>query len=295
MKKEKAIVLFSNGLDSKLVVKLLQKAKFKVIAIYFILPFGSRYPDYKNAEKFLKKEKVRYQFIDCTKGELLKEYMSIIKKPKFSYGKGLNPCIDCKIFMLKKAKEIADKNKIEIIATGEVLNERPKSQTEKALKIIEKESKLKGKILRPLSAKVLEKTDYEKENPEIEKIFYEINGRQRKTQIELAKKFKIDYPTPAGGCLLCEPEFCKKVRPFLKKQISEMEIEITKVGRHFEDGKIILGKNKEENEKLQKIYTKYKKGNLIIPELPGPSALITNKKLGKKAKELIKRYSKKRQ
>jgi len=118
----------------------------------------------------------------------------MIKNPKYKRGAGLNPCIDCKIFMFKKVKKVADEKGINLIVSGEVLNERPLSQTKRNMEIIEEESKLKNRILRPL-------TD-----------IYEIQGRQRKKQIALAKKFEIAYPSPSGGCLLCEKELKKDLK-----------------------------------------------------------------------------------
>ncbi|GAI88382.1 unnamed protein product, partial [marine sediment metagenome] len=117
---------------------------------------------------------------------LLQEYLKVIKEAKHGRGAGINPCIDCRIFMLKKAKKFADEQKIKFIATGEVIGQRPMSQQKKQIAIIEKESGLKGRIIRPLID------------------FHNIQGRSRKPQIALAKKFKIKYPHPAGGCLLCE-------------------------------------------------------------------------------------------
>jgi len=266
--KPKILILFSGGLDSRLVVKLMQEKGYEVIALRFKLPFSKLLQD-----DFLKNNKIKEEIINCTKGKLLQEYLEIIKKPKFGRGTAINPCMDCKIFMFKKAKQYANKNKIEIIATGEVKGQRPMSQTSKALAKIDAD--LGFKIIRPL-------------------IELGIEGRSRKKQIELAKKYQISYPTPAGGCLLCEPEFCKKLKPLLDKKITEQDIELIKIGRHFENNSIILGKNEKENIKLEKIKEKYKteKLILIVPEQPGPSALIKDKKYLEQAKSLIKKYSK---
>ncbi|MCP2604965.1 7-cyano-7-deazaguanine synthase, partial [Candidatus Aminicenantes bacterium AH-873-B07] len=154
----KALALLSGGLDSTLAVKLVLEQGIDVIAIKFTSPFclcnqkGKCY-----AIEVAKKFDIPIKVIN--KG---KEYLKIIKNPKYGYGSGMNPCIDCRIFMLRKAKKYAKELGAKFIFTGEVLNERPMSQHFKALKIIEKEAGLKGKIVRPLSAKLLPKTEAEK-------------------------------------------------------------------------------------------------------------------------------------
>ncbi len=271
--KEKIIVLLSGGLDSLLVVKLLQEKDFDITAVYFELPFNKIIE--KEIRNFCKKEKVKLKIFDCTRGKLLQEYLEIIKKPKYGTGAGINPCVDCRIFILEKTKEFADtlkgtsKKKIYTIATGEVLNERPMSQTKKSLELTEKKSGLMGRLIRPLCD-------------------IGIKGRSRKKQIALAKKFKINYPNPAGGCLLCEKLYCERLKKILnKKNLNYKDIQLLKIGRHFENSQIILGKNKKENELLEK-----ESGMKIIPKQPGPTASVKNKKFEKKARELIQKYSK---
>ncbi len=212
MTKKKCIVLFSGGLDSRLVVKIMQKQGFDIIALYFKLPFCKDIE--KEIKEFCKKEKIKLKILDCTKGKIFQDYLKIIKNPKHGRGAGLNPCIDCRIFILKKTKEFTDSKKINLIATGEVLGQRPMSQTKKSMEIIEEKSGLKGRILRPLSD-------------------FSISGRKRDKQISLAKKFKISYPSPAGGCLLCEKLYCKKLKKILnKKNLNYNEIKLLKIGRN---------------------------------------------------------------
>lgn len=290
-KSVKALVLFSGGLDSRLAVKIMQE-QADVECINFILPFGSGCCNQFCSLKFSLKEKLKLKIIDCTKGKLLQEYLDIIRSPKYGYGVGCNPCIDCRIFMLNKAREYADKKRIKIIVTGEVLGERPMSQHRKALDIAEKESKLEGRLLRPLSAKLLPETEAEKSGLIDRSKLLNIQGRSRKIQIELAKKYNIDFPSPGGGCLLCEPEFCQKIKPLLESKIEEIDIELLKFGRHFQDSKIVLGKNHEENLKLEKIKSKFKQGILLVPEQPGPTAFVRDKKYILRAKELMQKYSK---
>ena len=212
--KKKCIVLFSGGLDSRLVIKIMQKRGFEVIALFFKFPFGTGCCDEGCSFNFSQMQGVRLEVFDCTRGKLLQEYLDIVKKAKHGTGVGVNPCIDCRIFMLKKAKKFADEQGIEIIATGEVLGQRPMSQHKKGLEIIEKESELGSRLVRPL-------------------LEYGIQGRRRDKQIALAKKFKIKYPFPAGGCLLCEKELKKRLKFLLDRGLNEEEIKLIGVGRHF--------------------------------------------------------------
>jgi tRNA U34 2-thiouridine synthase MnmA/TrmU len=293
--KSKVLILLSGGLDSRLVVKLVEEqvTKKNITALIFKLPFGSKYSkDLQETEKFCKQQDIKCRLIDVTTGKLLQEYLKLLKNPKHGYGTACNPCIDCHVWMLKKAKQYAEKNKIEIIATGEVLGERPMSQHKKALEIIEQESGLQGRLLRPLSAKLLPATEAEQSGKIDRSKLLDIQGRSRKMQMRLAEKYKISYPSPGGGCLLCEPEFAEKLKPLLKGKVKDIDIALLKVGRHFENSNIILGKNEQENIELETIQKKYKQGILLVPEEPGPTAFIKNKKYEKKAKTLIQEYSK---
>lgn len=304
-RKVKALVLLSGGLDSRLACRIMQEqaGKDNMEALLFLLPFGEGCcADKYCVFRFCQKEGIKLRVIDCTKGKLLVEYLDLIRSPRYGYGAGINPCIDCRIFMFKKAKEIMEKDGFDIIATGEVIGERPMSQRKKAMDIIENKSGLKGKLLRPLSAKLLPETELERLKLLDREGFFDIQGRQRKKQIELAKKYKIDYPSPAGGCLLCEKELTERIKTFLENEnkISEGDIKLLKIGRQFYNGKIILGRNEKENKEIELIAKEAKiKGILLIPQQPGPSAFVkdakdnkNNKELIEKAKELIQKYSK---
>ena len=293
MKKIKAVLLFSGGLDSILAAKILRKQKIKILAI----TFKSYFFNEKIAKKAAKEIKLPLKVIDFSK-----EHLKIVKKPKYGYGKTVNPCIDCHILMLKFAKRIMRERKYDFVATGEVLGERPMSQNPKALKLVEKESTLSGFLLRPLSAKLLKKTV-----PEIKKWInreklLNISGRSRKKQIALAQKFRIKwYPTPAGGCLLTDLEFGKKLKELLKiyPKFNGNDIELLKLGRHFwkDKIKIIVGRDEKEDKKVKKLAKKF---DILIEmkKYPGPLTLIRNykktkipKKILEKAKELTKYYS----
>ena len=289
----KALGLLSGGLDSMLAAKLMKDQGIEVIALNFITPFIIQEKGKNYAKIFAKKLKIPLKVV-----KLENEYIRLIRKPKYGYGKFLNPCIDCRIFMLKKAKKYAKKINASFIFTGEVLNERPMSQTRKALEIIEREAGLKGKILRPLSAKLLPPTEAEKKGIVRRERLLDISGKGRKKQIELAKKFKIkEFSSPAGGCLLTYKEFSAKLKDLFehKKRITMKDIELLKVGRHFRFGKnkIIVGRNEKENKQLLELKSKT---NYFfeVPDCGSPITLLQGSKTReaiKKAAALTARYS----
>jgi tRNA U34 2-thiouridine synthase MnmA/TrmU len=291
---KKCIVLFSGGLDSRLAVKIMQKQGFEIICVFFKLPFGCGGEE-KEIKDFCKKHGTKLKIFDCTKSKLLMDYLKTLKKPEFKTGAGVNPCIDCKIFMFKRAREFADKNKIDLIVSGEVLGERPMSQMPKSLMIIEEKSELSGRLLRPLSAKLFLKTNAEKKGIVNTNKLYDIKGRRRQEQINLAKKFKINYPQPAGGCILCEKALRKRFQTLFFRKLNDKEVKLISIGRHFilKNSWVILGRNEKENKIIEKIGKDY---TLIIPEFTGPSAVIIDKakkQVIQKVNELIKAYSKK--
>ena len=277
----KALALLSGGLDSTLAIKLVLDQGIDVIALNFTSPFylcnqkGRCF-----APEVAKKFKIPLKVIN--KG---KEYLRMIRKPKYGYGSGMNPCIDCRIFILRKAKKYANKIGAKFIFTGEVLGQRPMSQHMRALRIIEKEAGLEGKILRPLSAKLLPLTEAERKGWVDRNRFMSIKGRSRKAQIRLAKKLGInDYPWPAGGCLLTHKEFANKLRDLFKhkKRVRLKDVELLKVGRHFRLGnnKIIVGRNKEENEKLMRL--KNKTDYVFeVPNTGSPTTILQGRKTGR--------------
>ncbi len=298
MKKPKAILLFSGGLDSLLSFKILKEQGIKIYPIFFDFYFV----DKEKAKKWAEVYVIPLKIID-----LKEKQLKIVKNPKYGYGKNLNPCLDCKILMFKEAKKIMKEKKADFIATGEVVGQRPFSQKKWALNLIEEKSGLRGKIIRPLSAKILKTTETERKRMVKRENLFSIKGRSRKRQIDLAKKYGLSkYPSPAGGCLLTDPNFCLRLKEYFKRKIvlDGKEINLLKLGRHFflNKAKIVVGRDKEENEKIKKL----KKRNDILIEMenyPGPTSLVRfYPKLGKinceekdeiieKAKKLTKFYS----
>lgn len=291
--KIRALMLFSGGLDSILAVKILQKQDIKVTGLCFVSYF------FKDdlAKKAAKQLKIKLKIIDFSD-----EHLAMVKNPDYGYGKAINPCIDCHILMLRKAKEISEK--FDFMATGEVLGERPMSQNKQSLELIAKQSGLKDYLLRPLSAKLLAPTIPEKNGLVDRSKLLDISGRSRKKQLALAKKWRIkEYPSPAGGCLLTDQQFAGRIRELFAKwpDCQGNEVQLLKLGRHFwvknvKDNKIIVGRNEKENKEIKKLA---QKGDLLIEskDFPGPTILIRGRaKLSKesliRAKELMIRYSK---
>lgn len=274
----KALVLYSGGLDSRLVVRMLQEQGLKVTALYFELPFGCGCSNLNQEKNIVT--------INVKKEPLLSEYLEILKNPKFGTGSGINPCKDCKIFMFKKSKEYADKHGIEIIATGEVIGQRPMSQIPSAIKIID--NAIGFEILRPLCAKRLKETSFEKRRLVNRNKFLDISGRGRKVQMELAKKYNIEYPTPGGGCFLCEKEPAFRLKHLLNKNlINEKTLPLSMIGRHFyiDDTWLVVARDAKESEIISKF------SNSIKDNAGKPSVYYSDKIGRQKALELQSAYS----
>ncbi|MBU2495290.1 MAG: hypothetical protein KJ935_02140, partial [Candidatus Omnitrophica bacterium] len=257
MKKILALILLSGGLDSALAAKLVLDQGIALIGVQFTSPFCLCNQGGKcHAASIAVNLGIPYQMVP--KGEA---YLKIVRKPKFGYGSGMNPCIDCRIFILKKAAKIAKKVGAKFIVTGEVLGQRPMSQYLHALKIIDRETGLGGKILRPLSAKLLSETEPEKRGWVDRQKLLAIEGRSRKPQLALAGKLSInDYACAAGGCLLTMEQFAKKLKDLFQRKvkITLTDIGLLKLGRHFQyhQNQIIVGRDRGENEALLELKPK---------------------------------------
>lgn len=255
----KAIALLSGGLDSRLAVKLVIDQGIEVTCLNMVSAFctctskGSSCSEArKAAEEFSLPIKVKNS---------TQQMIEIIKSPKHGFGKNLNPCIDCRLLMFKEAKKLMSEIGASFIITGEVIGSRPMSQRMEAIKLIERESGLGGLVLRPLSAKLLPQTYPEKAGIIDRDKLKAIQGRSRKTQIDLAKQKEIiDYPCPAGGCLLTDKSFSERLKKMLSinKNPVLKEIYLLKYGRHFyiDDYLVVIGRNKSENEMIFKLRQK---------------------------------------
>jgi len=250
---KKAIVLFSGGLDSILAAKLMLEQSIDLVAVNFsakLCMCGCKKAGESPAEIAAKTLKIPLKTIDITN-----DFVEIIKSPRYGHGANINPCIDCKIYMLKHAKALMEKFGASFLVTGEVLGERPMSQRKDALNLIEKTAGVRGVLLRPLTAKNLKTTKPELEGVVDREKLLDIRGKSRKPQIALAAKFGITkYPNPAGGCLLTDPGFAKRVKEAMKHDEFDMDnLAILSAGRHFrltDTARLIVGRNDSENSVL---------------------------------------------
>jgi tRNA U34 2-thiouridine synthase MnmA/TrmU len=294
----KAIALLSGGLDSTLAAKLVLEQGIELEALNFLTVFCTCT---NRGETCLASQKaVDALGIPLKVFNVSEEYLDVVKHPKHGYGSNMNPCIDCRIFMMKKAKAYLEETGASFIVTGEVLGERPMSQRRDAMRLIEKEAGLDGLVLRPLSAKLLSASIPEKEGWVDREKLLKIQGRSRKPQIQLADHFGIrDYPCPAGGCLLTDPGFAQRMRD-LNRYHSDFllnDVHLLKMGRHFRLSphlKLVVGRNEEENQKIQ---TFSQEGDILfkVSRYPGPLSLLRGEAEEgevEKAAAITARYSK---
>lgn len=281
MGKTKAVALLSGGLDSTLAVKLMIEQGIEVHALNFTSVFctcdskaskeaGCRSESRRVSEQFGIPIKVMVKGAD---------YIEIVRSPRHGYGKGMNPCVDCRIYMFTLAKEYMEEIGASFIITGEVLGQRPMSQRRDTFRVIERESGLEGLILRPLSAKNLPPTIPEETGLVDRERLLSVAGRSRRVQMEMAETLDIgDYPCPSGGCLLTDKIFSKKVKDLLehKADVGKTDLTLLKTGRHFRfrGSKVIVGRDEADNLRLK---THSQPGHTVIEPVgfPGPVAVIT--------------------
>lgn len=299
----KAVALLSGGLDSTLAVKMMLDQGVEVVALNFTSAFctcnsggkseggGCKSESRRVAEEFGVPIKVLVKGLD---------YMEVVRNPRFGYGKGINPCVDCRMYMFKAAKEYMEEIGASFIITGEVLGQRPMSQRRDVFRKLERECGLEGLILRPLSAHLLEPTIPEKEGLVDREKLLSVAGRSRKVQMEKADELDVaDYPCPSGGCLLTDKIFSKKVRDLIdhKKELTATDLALLKAGRHFRyhDAKVVVGRSEADNERIRSLV---QPGDTLVEpvDFPGPVALVSGgAENGSRefASGLIIRYSKK--
>ncbi len=294
----KAIVLFSGGLDSILACKVLQEQGIEVIALQCITPFfGYQIKD--NEDAWAKQVKKKYG-IKLIVLDITEDYLKMLKNPPHGYGRYFNPCIDCKILMLKKALSLMKELGASFVATGEVIGQRPMSQRRDTLRIIERDSGAEGLLLRPLCAKNLKPTAVEKQGLVDRSRLLALAGRGRKEQMALAKKYSIaDYPSPAGGCALADPILSERFRTMfsLWDELDANDFLLAQVGRHFllaEKAWFVVGRNQTENMKLVNLA---REGDLLLQYKRGPGPIGLMRRYSepppvKQAAAIILRYCK---
>ena len=278
----KAIGMFSGGLDSSVAIKVIQEQGIEVIALHFESPFCACQEKGCTVKDVAKEIGVKLMLVP--EGM---DFIRLVRNPKHGYGSAMNPCIDCRIGRLRRAKRIAKKIGADFIFTGEVLGQRPMSQHMGAMRLIEKEAGLKGKLLRPLSAKLLVPTEAEEKGLVDRERLHAISGRRRIEQAALAKKYGVTKNlTPGGGCPLTEKDFAAKLRDLFasKRRLDLRDVMILRYGRHFRVGKnkIVVGRRKRDNDMLLLLK---KKADFAF-EVPGVGSPITLLS-GPKTKEAI--------
>ena len=282
----KAVVLYSGGLDSSLALTIMSEWSAQV----FPLHISHRFISLKSIPKI-----PNLKILDVSE-----EFVGVVQNPQHGYGKSLNPCIDCRILMLKKAKEYLDEVKADFLVTGEVLDQRPMSQRLEALMFVDKEADCEGLVVRPLSGGLLPATIPEKKGLIDRNNLLKIKGRSRKHEYELAKEKNITQVfSPSGGCLLTDPSFSRRLADLMRYQgeIDINDIELLKIGRHFRlspEAKLIVGRHEQENKRLEKLLTP-PDTLLYVPNTGSPNALLHgNKRYLKKAASITARYSDKK-
>lgn len=257
----RALALISGGLDSILAAKLVSDQGIEVIGICFKSAFFGE----TSAIKMTEQIGIELKVVDFTE-----EHFKMVRNPKHGYGKNMNPCIDCHAMMMNYAGKLMKELNADFIITGEVLNQRPMSQNRASLDIVKKESGFEEYILRPLCAKHQKPTKMELEGLIDREKLLDISGRSRKIQMELAETWGItEYPSPAGGCKLTEPNYSIRLKDYLNynRDVNPEELEILKYGRHFrinEKVKIISTRTAEESNLIRPLI---KKDDMIFDTL----------------------------
>lgn len=249
----KAVALFSGGLDSVLAVYLVKSQGIDVTAIHFTSFFSQTDPADANSPVNVCARSLDIPLVFLPKGP---DFIELIRNPRYGHGKNINPCIDCRIYTFKKARAFMESIGASFIVTGEVVGQRPMSQQRNTLRLIERRAGCEGIILRPLSAKKLPSTACEESGIIDRDKLLDIAGRGRKIQLGLARSLKLSgYAAPAGGCLLTDKNFSRRLRDLLedKSEISLEELELLRIGRHLRIRpglKIVVGRDEKENLRM---------------------------------------------
>ena len=279
--KRKAIALVSGGIDSLLAARIVKDQGVEVQGIAFVMAAASTdiNKTKANIEAAAEGAGIPVKVIDISE-----EFLDIINSPEHGYGSNINPCIDCKIFMMRKAKEMMEEEGAGFIVTGEVLGERPMSQNRRSLDLIQEKSSLGNLLLRPLSAKLLEPTLPEEEGMVDREKLLEIRGRSRKPQLALAEQLGIKkFSAPGTSCLLTDPEFSRKVKDLMRHgELDLKALALVKSGRYFRatsGAQIVVGRDEKENGNLLSLKEEKDVIVRLNDVLPGPYALVRGSKI----------------
>jgi len=296
MQKHKAVSLMSGGLDSTLATRIILDQGVDVLGLYLSSPFGCHEDIVKVADAL----RVPLKIVE--KGS---DYLDLIRNPKYGYGKNMNPCIDCRIYMFQMAHVVMDEIGADFIVTGEVVGQRPMSQRKNAFQIIDRDSEMEDLILRPLSAKNLPPSKPEREGWVDREKLLAIAGRGRTEQLSMAGALQLKgYSAPAGGCLLTDENFSERLALFFKTRPkgSMAEARLLRYGRYFNldaETFVLVGRDKTENEKLEALSRDEVKNSRMAffkPDFSGPVAVLSGNlsaTLYDEVYKLIVRFSKK--
>jgi hypothetical protein len=271
----KAVALLSGGLDSRLAIRLMLDQGIEIEALNFRTIFGCCKDEAAVAASELG---VRLTVVGMDES-----YLDLIKRPRYGYGKGINPCVDCRIYLFLFARRLMEQVGASFVVSGEVVGQRPMSQKRRDLDIIARDAGLEDLLLRPLSAKLLPPTLPERLGIVDRERLYGIEGRSRKQLIDLAHQFGFqDIPTPSTGCTLTEPLFATKVRDLIEMdpESRQWDFELLRVGRHFRydvDTKIVVGKDASQNEQLRRMAADDRASPCWLVEpanFKGPTAMV---------------------
>ncbi len=277
--KVKAVSLLSGGLDSILATRVVQDQGIDVLALHFITPFFGDDKRGREAEveaSYLERYGVRLRIVDVSD-----EYLEVLASPRYGYGKNFNPCVDCKIFLIRKAAEIMQREGARFLITGEVLGQRPMSQRRDAMNAIAKHTGVRELLLRPLSARLMPPTAPERNGWVDRSRLYDFSGRNRKPQMDLAERLGItEYPTPAGGCRLTDPILAGRVRRYFEATEPDArradDIRLLLVGRPYRfpaGGLLTMGRSREENDAVARLFRDGDRFGQVLG-VPGPLGLF---------------------
>lgn len=287
MEKIKAIGLVSGGLDSALAVAVVKNQGVEVLGLHVLIGFSASFVRRETAGESLddiialESRRMSEDFgVNVRILDVSREYVDVLLRPRHGYGANMNPCIDCHIFMLRKAKELMEPEGASFVFTGEVLGQRPMSQHFKALELIARESGLEGLLLRPLSAKHLPETRVEKNGWIDREKLLDIQGRSRKPQMELAAELGVKgYSAPAGGCMLTDENYARRLKDFVRHHegstLTREDTLLLYVGRHFRLSprvKLVAGRREAENVYLEKRWSR--EWLAVALDAPGATVLV---------------------
>ncbi len=278
----RALALYSGGLDSILAARIVMEQGVEVVGVTVVSPFF-HYEILDDVPGYVRAAKEKFA-LDVVVRDSSQQYLEMLRKPTHGFGRNFNPCVDCKIFMMRLAKEMLAEYEASFLISGEVLGQRPMSQRRDTLNVISRDSETKDLLLRPLSAKLLKPTWAEKQGWVERERLLDFNGRGRSRQIALAKELGItDYPAPAGGCTLADPILSRRIKNFYADNfvvkaadMTVTDILLLLVGRQFllpHGSWFIVGRDMRDNDKLASLA---EPGDALVKmvQRPGPLGLL---------------------